>query len=91
VKTESAPVNEWLRRAKKTSRWNEGQLQRLRRRWRLSLKDGAQSLFVETQFESVLLGESRDFLFSILFVYRPQALQFILVNGAVSNLRGFRF
>ena len=46
---------------------------------------------VIAEFESVFVGELRDLFFPIYFIYRPQALQLILVNSAVPQLAGFQF
>ena len=46
-------------------------------------EDGTQPVLVETQMESVFVRKLRDLFLAILLVYRPDALQFILVNSAL--------
>jgi len=57
----------------------------------VSLENGAKPLLIETQFESVLVRELRDFLFSIYVVYRPEALQVRLVDCAVPDFGSLIF
>jgi len=48
------------------------------------LEDGTVALLVVGQVKSVLFCELLDLRFSILFVQRPDALQFVLINCAMS-------
>ena len=50
------------------------------------IEDGAQSLAIESETESVFLCKSRDFCFPIFLVHRPQPFQVLLVNRAVLPL-----
>ncbi len=47
------------------------------------VEDGAKSLAVKSHAKSVFLRELGDLCFTILRMHRPEAFQFILVNGAV--------
>jgi hypothetical protein len=47
------------------------------------VEDGAHSLVVESQSESVLFGKFRHVCFSMFCMQRPQTLQFFLVHSAV--------
>ena len=55
------------------------------------LENGAKSLFVKTQCESVLLRKLSDLLFSIYVAYWPEALQVGLVNSTMPMLGSFGF
>src|SRR5690349_4237895 len=54
-----------------------------------SLKNCAKPLLIEAQREAVLPRKVRNFLFSVYFVDRPQALQLILVDRAMTAFGGF--
>src|SRR5260370_33255353 len=47
------------------------------------VEDGAQSLAIEPQTESVFRRKLRDLCLSIFLVWRPETFQFVLVNSAV--------
>jgi hypothetical protein len=47
------------------------------------VEDGAHSLLIESQTESIFLRKLGYLFFSILLVYRPNLLQVLLVNPAV--------
>ncbi len=55
------------------------------------VEDGAQSLAIEPQTESVFLRKLRDLCLSIFFVWRPETFQFVLVNGAVLPFANLQF
>jgi hypothetical protein len=50
------------------------------------IEDGAQSLAIESETESVFLCKLRDLCFPIFLAHWPQPLQVILVNRAVLPL-----
>jgi hypothetical protein len=50
------------------------------------IEDGAQSLAIESETESVFLCKLRDLCFPIFLVHRPQPFQVLLVNRAVLPL-----
>jgi hypothetical protein len=50
------------------------------------IEDGAQSLAIESETESVFLCKLGDLCFPIFLVQRPQPLQILLVNRAVLPL-----
>ena len=53
---------------------------------RFFVEDGEQSLSVEPQTESVFLRKLRDLCLSMFLVQRPEAFQFMLVNGRARNI-----
>ena len=55
------------------------------------IEDGAQSLAIEPETESVFLGKLRDLCLSIFLVWRPETLQFVLVNSAMLPLANLQF
>src|SRR5215510_13721837 len=57
----------------------------------LLLENGTESVLVEAQMKSVFVGKLRDFRFAIVLIQRPNALQFVLVNGAVPSLADLTF
>src|SRR5215831_7208625 len=54
--------------------------------WSRFLKDCAQSLFVIGQSKAVLPGKLLDLCLAVFFSYRPDALQFLLVDSAVPQI-----
>src|SRR6266487_634916 len=55
------------------------------------VEDGAQSLAIEPQTESVFLRKLGVLCLAIFVVNRPEAFQFVLVNSAVSQLANLAF
>ena len=52
-------------------------------------KHRAQAQFVIDQSESVFLRKLRDLRLAIFFVFWPDTLQFVFVDGAIAKLVGF--
>jgi hypothetical protein len=55
------------------------------------IEDGAQSLVIEPQTESVFLRKLGDLCLSIFLVWRPETLQFVLVNSAMLPSANLQF
>ena len=55
------------------------------------VEDGAQSLAIEPQTESVFLRKLGHLCLSIFVVWRPETLQFVLVNSAMLPLANLQF
>ena len=54
-------------------------------------KDGAQSLAIKLETESIFHRKLRDLCLSIFLVWRPEAFQFVLVNSAVLPFANLQF